>query len=79
MGNFVDEEPTCFELSSKNKECMQDMIKTYQSIINNDVWDLVPRPKDKSIVSSKYIFKTKNSADGGIEKFKAIFVAQGFS
>ena len=40
---------------------------------------MVPRPKDKSIVSSKWIFKTKHSADGSIEKFKARFVARGFS
>jgi len=39
----------------------------------------VPRPKDKSIVSSKWIFKTKHSTDGSIEKFKTTFVAQGFS
>ena len=40
---------------------------------------MVPRPKDKSVVSSKWIFKTKHSAYGSIEKFKERFVAQGFS
>ena len=55
------------------------MIKEYQSIIKNDVWDVVPRPKDKSVVSSKWICKTKHSANGNIEKFKAIFDARGFS
>ena len=55
------------------------MIEEYQSIIKNDVWDVVPRPKDKSIVSSKWIFKTKHSIDGSIEKFKSRFVARGFS
>ena len=43
------------------------------------MWEIVPRPKDKSVVSSKWIFKTKNSADGRIEKYKARFVAIGFS
>ena len=55
------------------------MIEEYRLIIKNDVWDVVPRPKDKSLVSSKWIFKTKHSTDGSIEKFKARFVAQGFS
>ena len=55
------------------------MVKEYQSIIKNDVWEIVPRPKDKSVVSSKWIFKTKHSVDGSIEKYKAIFVARGFS
>ena len=55
------------------------MVEEYQSIMKNDVWEIVPRPKDKSVVSSKWIFKTKNSAEGSIEKYKARFVAQGFS
>ena len=55
------------------------MVEEYQSIMNNDVWEIVPRPKDKSVVSSKWIFKTKHSTDGSIEKYKAIFVARGFS
>ena len=74
MGNLVDEEPTCFEEPSKKKEWMKAMIEEYQSIIKNDVWDVVPRPKDKSVVSSKWIFKTKHSSDGNIEKFKARIV-----
>ena len=40
---------------------------------------MVPRPKNKSIVSSKWICKTKYSTNGSIEKFKARFVARGFS
>ena len=55
------------------------MVEEYQLIIKNDVWEIVPRPKDKSVVSLKWIFKTKHSADGSIEKYKARFVARGFS
>ena len=55
------------------------MVEEYQSIIKNDVWKVVLRPKDKSVVSSKWIFKTKPSIDGSIEKYKEIFVARGFS
>ena len=60
MCNLADEETTCFEESLKKKEWMQAMIEEYQSIIRNDVWDVVPRPKEKSIVSSKWIFKRKH-------------------
>lgn len=42
------------------------------------MWEIVPRPKGKSIVSSKWLFKIKYSVDGSIEKFKARFVAHGF-
>ena len=47
--------------------------------MKNDVWDIVPKLEGKSIVSSKWIFKIKHAADGIIEKYKAIFVARGFS
>jgi len=55
------------------------MIEEYQSIIKNDVWDVVPRPRDKSVVSSKWIYKIKHSVYGSIEKYKARLVARGFS
>ena len=55
------------------------MIEEYQSIMKNNVCDVVPRPKGKSIVSSKWIYKIKHAVDGSIEKYKARFVAHGFS
>ena len=61
------------------KEWKDARIKEYQSIMKNDVWDVVPRLKEKSIVTSKWIYKIKHVADGSIEKYKAIFVACGFS
>ena len=47
--------------------------------MKNDVWDIVPKPEGKSIVSSKWIFKIEHAADGSIEKYKPRFVARGFS
>jgi hypothetical protein len=55
------------------------MTKQYQSIINNDVWEIVPRPKSKDVVSSKLLYKIKHVVDGSIEKYKERFVAHGFS
>ena len=50
------------------------MIEEYQSIMKNDVWNIVLRPKEKSVVTSKWLFKIKHAADGSIEKYKARFV-----
>ena len=48
-------------------------------IMKNDVLDVVPIPKGNLVVSSKWIYKIKHAADGSIEKYKARFVACGFS
>ena len=53
-------------------------MEEYNSIMKNGVWE-VPRPKGKSVVTSKWLYKIKHDADGSIEKFKARFVACGFS
>jgi hypothetical protein len=79
MCNLLDEEPTCFEENIQKKEWEDAMTKEYQSIIKNDVWEIVPRPKSKDVVSSKGIFKIKHVADGSIKKYKERFVARGFS
>ena len=79
MCDLVDQEPTNFEEAVQKKEWVEAMTEEYQSIIKNDVWDIVPRPEGKSIVSSKWIYKVKHAADGSIEKYKARFVARGFS
>ena len=55
------------------------MIEEYRSIMKNDVWDVVQRLEGKSVVTSKWIYKIKHVVDGSIEKYKARFMAHGFS
>eukprot|EP00253_Pinus_taeda_P019367 PITA_19367 len=47
--------------------------------MKNNVWDVVPRPQDKVFVTSKWLYKIKHGADGSAKKYKARFVARGFS
>ena len=44
------------------------MIEEYQLIMKNDVWEIVPRPERKFVVTSKWIYKIKHTADGNIKK-----------
>ena len=77
--DLVDQEPTNHEEVVQKKEWVEAMTKEYQSIMKNDVRDIVPKSEGKSVVSSKWIYKIKHAADGSIEKYKARFVARGFS
>ena len=70
---------------SRKEQVWKDaMNEEYESIMKNDVWDVVPSTKDKSVVTSKWLYKIKqykikHGVDGSAEKYKARFVAQGFS
>ena len=55
------------------------MEKEYESIVRNSAWEIVPRPVGKSVVGSRWIYKVKKYVDRSIEKYKARFVARGFS
>ena len=79
MCDLVYQEPTNYEEDAKKEEWVGAIREEYQSIMKNDVWDIVPKPKNKSVVYSKWIYKIKHVVDGSIEKYKAIFVARGFS
>ena len=43
------------------------------------VYEVVPRPKDRKVVGSKWVFRIKRGPDGAIQKYKARVVAQGFT
>eukprot|EP00253_Pinus_taeda_P014405 PITA_14405 len=55
------------------------MVEEYNSIMVNDVWEVVPRPQDRSAVGSRWIYKIKYAADDSVEKYKARFVAKGYA
>jgi hypothetical protein len=38
--------------------------------MKNEVWEIVLRPKNKDVVSSRWLFKIKHASDGIIEKNK---------
>ena len=79
MRSISDVEPSSFEEADKLQVWKDAMLEEYRSILKNNVWDIMSRPKDKSLVSSKWIYKIKHAADGSVEKFKARFVARGFT
>ena len=54
-------------------------MEEYHSIMKNDVWEIIMRHEGKLVVTSRWTCKMKHTANGSVEKFKARFVAWGFS
>jgi hypothetical protein len=79
MSSISDVDPSSFEEANKLQVCMDVMLEEYRSILKNNVWDIVPRPKVKLVASYKWIYKIKHAVDGSVGKFKARFEARGFS
>ena len=48
------------------------MMEEYQSIMKNDVWDVVLRHEGKFVVTSKWIDKIKHATNGSIKKSPAM-------
>ena len=55
------------------------MVEEYSSIMTNHVWEVVPRPEDRSVVGSRWIYKIKYAADGSVEKYTVRFIAKGYA
>ena len=79
LSDIIDAEPTSYEEAIKKQVWLDAMVEEYNSIMKNEVWDVMPRSMNKSVVTSKLIYKIKHAVDGSIEKYKARFVARGFS
>ncbi|CAK9833808.1 Retrovirus-related Pol polyprotein from transposon TNT 1-94 [Anthophora retusa] len=45
--------------------------------MKNETWLLVPKPKNKKILTNRWVFKTKYNNDGSLNKYKARLVARG--
>ena len=79
MRKIIDSKSSMFEEAAKQQVWKDAMMEEYQSIMKNDPWKVILTPEGKSTVTSKWIYKIKKVVDGSIEKYKARFVARGFS
>ena len=53
------------------------MDEEIECIEKNHTWELVDVPKEKYVISIKWIYKTKKDTDGNVQKHKARMVARG--
>uniref|UniRef100_A0A2N9G2N2 CCHC-type domain-containing protein n=1 Tax=Fagus sylvatica TaxID=28930 RepID=A0A2N9G2N2_FAGSY len=55
---------------------MQEELNQFE---RNKVWTLAPRPKDHSVIGTKWVFRNKKDEEGIIVRNKARLVAQGYN
>ena len=51
----------------------------YQSLMDNETWELVELPSGRKPVGCKWVFKTKRDCNGKVERYKARLVAKGYT
>lgn len=51
----------------------------YQSLIENETWELAQLPKGRSIINTRWTFKKKVGIDGEKDRCKARYFAKGFT
>ena len=57
-------EPKSADEATKDDHWMKEMKEELDQIIKNDTWDLVPRPKDKNVIGTKWLFRNKMNEQG---------------
>jgi ATP-binding cassette subfamily B (MDR/TAP) protein 1 len=78
-------DPKSYRLAAASPDSAKWLAATREecdSILENNTWTLVDKtmlPRGARPMRSKFIYKTKHDSDGGVERFKARLVVQGFS
>ena len=78
MIELISFEPSIFQEAAQHYVWQEAMVEEYDSIMKNQVWEVVPRPQGKMVVGSRWIYKVKHATDRSVEKYKARFVAKGY-
>jgi hypothetical protein len=71
--------PKSVKTALQSNHWFATMCDEISALKQNQTWELFPRQDNMNVVGSRWVFKTKLKSDGSIDRFKARFVAQGFS
>jgi hypothetical protein len=56
--------------------CIDDQLRSVEA---NHTWEIIDKPKDVNLISTKWVFKIKMLPNGLIDKYKARLCVRGFS
>jgi hypothetical protein len=71
-------DPQSYGEAAENPFWESTMQEEYNSLLENQTWDLVPLPSGRKIFRCRWVYRTKSAADGQINKYKSRLVTKGF-
>jgi hypothetical protein len=72
-------EPKKIYEASHHDDWIRAMNEELDQIEKNNTWELVPRPKDKNVIGSKWVLKNKMNEKGQVVRNKARLVSKGYA
>lgn len=72
-------EPKSYSEACENLQWFEAIQKELKALEENEIWTIMPLPKHKKSIGSKWVYKVKLKLDGTIERFKARLVAKGYN
>jgi hypothetical protein len=72
-------EPNSFEEANTDEHWIKAMEEELDQIEKNETWELVPRPKDKNMIGTKWVFRNKLNEDGQVTRNKERLVCKGYA
>jgi hypothetical protein len=72
-------EPNSYNEASQDPKWIDAMNNELSALVVNNTWNLVPLPKHKNAIGSKWVYRIKYKSNGEIERYKARLVAKGYN
>ncbi|GJY15218.1 retrovirus-related pol polyprotein from transposon TNT 1-94 [Tanacetum coccineum] len=73
------EEPENVNEALGDESWIVAMQEELNQFVANDVWELVPQPRNMTIIGTKWVFRNKLDENGVVSRNKARLVAQGYN
>ena len=70
-------EPNSIKEACKDENCVNAMNEELDQIEKNQTWEIVPRPQNKNVIGTKWVFKNKVNENGKVIRNKDGLVCKG--
>ena len=72
-------EPRIVKDALENEDWIKSMNEEIDQIEKTKTWILLPRPKDKNVIGTKWVFNTKLNKKGEVTQNKVRSVCKGYA